>query len=56
MRRKLWLLDLFLLISVLIAGFVLRQRQSETYRPRASVVEAGCGGATCSRVARLCLV
>jgi hypothetical protein len=30
MRRKLWLLDLFLLISVLIAGFVLKQRQSET--------------------------
>ena len=30
MRRKLWLLDLFLLIAVVITGFVLKQRQSET--------------------------
>ena len=30
MRRKLWLLDLFLLIAVVITGFMLKQRQAET--------------------------
>lgn len=30
MRRHLWLLDLFLLITVVITGFVLKQRWSET--------------------------
>ena len=52
MRRKLWLLDLFLLISVLIAGFVLKQRQSETTGREQALLKQAVARATCSRVAR----
>ena len=31
MRRNLWLLDLILLVAVVISGFVLRQRWSDSY-------------------------